>query len=52
VIWVWIGGIFVVGGALFAVWPTSSSRQRAEVAKAAKAAREASGSTANPGGRS
>ncbi len=49
VIWVWIGGIFVVGGALFAVWPTSASRQRAEIAKAAKAAKQAGGASSNPG---
>lgn len=51
VIWVWIGGIFVVGGALFAVWPTSASRQRAEALKAARAAGGTGAASAEPGSR-
>ena len=50
VIWVWVGGLFVVGGALFAVWPTGASRQRAQIARAARAARGA-GNPADSGGK-
>jgi cytochrome c-type biogenesis protein CcmF len=42
VIWVWIGGLITLGGALFALWPTAESRRRAEAAYAARLGRELS----------
>lgn len=35
VIWVWVGGLFVVGGALFSVWPAAGARRRVALARAA-----------------
>jgi cytochrome c-type biogenesis protein CcmF len=43
VIWLWVGGLIALGGALFAVWPTAGSRRRAEAAYAARLGRELTG---------
>ena len=41
VMWIWIGGLIVVGGALIAMWPASrSSRRRASAGAAARVARD------------
>ena len=40
VVWVWVGGLIALGGALFAVWPTAESRRRAEAAYAARLRRQ------------
>jgi len=42
VVWVWVGGLIALGGALFAVWPTAESRRRAEAAYAARLGQELS----------
>jgi cytochrome c-type biogenesis protein CcmF len=41
-VWIWVGGLIALGGALFAVWPTAESRRRAEAAYAARLGRELS----------
>jgi len=35
VVWVWLGGLLVVGGATFAAWPASSARRRAAALRSA-----------------
>ena len=42
VVWLWVGGLIALGGALLAVWPTAESRRRAEAAYAARLGRELS----------
>ena len=41
-VWIWVGGLIGLGGALLAVWPTAESRRRAEAAYAARLGRELS----------
>ena len=48
VIWVWVGGLFVVAGALFSVWPGLASRRH--LASARAAAGVSGGSSPNPTG--
>ncbi|MSO41817.1 MAG: heme lyase CcmF/NrfE family subunit [Solirubrobacterales bacterium] len=40
VIWIWLGGLIAVSGALFAVWPTAEGRRRVEAVYAARLGRE------------
>ncbi len=40
VIWIWIGGLIAVGGALVAIWPSAEARRRVEAAYAARLGRE------------
>jgi cytochrome c-type biogenesis protein CcmF len=40
VIWIWIGGLIALSGALFAIWPSAEARRRVEAAYAARLGRE------------
>jgi cytochrome c-type biogenesis protein CcmF len=40
VVWVWIGGLIALGGALFALWPSAEARRRVDAAYAARLGRE------------
>ncbi len=40
VIWIWIGGLIALSGALFALWPSAEARRRVEAAYAARLGRE------------
>ena len=42
VIWIWIGGLVALGGALFAAWPSPEGRRRAEAAYVTRLGRELS----------
>ena len=42
VVWIWIGALISVGGALFAAWPSAEGRRRVREAYAARVGRELS----------
>ena len=39
-IWLWIGALIALGGAAFAIWPSSEARRRVQVAYEARVGRE------------
>ncbi len=43
VVWIWIGALISVGGALFAAWPSAAGRRRVRAAYAARVGRELKG---------
>ncbi len=42
IVWIWIGALVALSGAVVAIWPSSEARRRAEAAYAARVGREAS----------
>jgi cytochrome c-type biogenesis protein CcmF len=42
VIWIWIGALFALGGAMLALWPTAEARRRVHAAYAARVGRDLS----------
>jgi len=40
VVWIWIGALLAVAGALFAAWPSAEARRRVRAAYAARLGRE------------